>query len=88
MKTIRFTRDLIATGIEPQALVAQLLSLITDIISNSAVSLPGSSTLAGPSDKTLLGSRFQISKFKFTINKQYFQGLTFFFVLDKFQVGQ
>ncbi|XP_077229526.1 protein STICHEL-like [Tasmannia lanceolata] len=44
IKTVRETKELIASGIEPQALVSQLASLITDTLSGDA-----SSSLSGPS---------------------------------------
>ncbi|KAA8528828.1 hypothetical protein F0562_036183 [Nyssa sinensis] len=60
IKTIRYTRELMATGVEPQALVSQLASLITDIFSGAAVA--DSSSSAGPSsNKGLLRGRSQLT---------------------------
>lgn len=45
METIKLTTELIRTGVEPQALVSQLASLIKDLLSNAAATNSRSSSL-------------------------------------------
>ncbi|XP_030515846.2 protein STICHEL-like 4 [Rhodamnia argentea] len=45
METIKLTTELIRTGVEPQALVSQLASLIKDLLSNAATTNSSSSSL-------------------------------------------
>lgn len=54
IKTIRFTKEVMITGgVEPRAVVSQLSSLITDILS-------GTSTVVDSKEKRLLRNRSSI----------------------------
>ncbi|KAK3169165.1 hypothetical protein Dsin_000069 [Dipteronia sinensis] len=60
--TIICTRQLIATGVEAHALVSQLVSLITDTLSNAVILTPESSSLPCTSKyNKLLNSRSQLT---------------------------
>ncbi|KAF5956144.1 hypothetical protein HYC85_009000 [Camellia sinensis] len=62
IKTIRYTRELIATGVEPRALVSQLAYLISDILSGAVVSDSSSSMRSSKDkDKRLSRSRSKLS---------------------------
>ncbi|CAL5383247.1 unnamed protein product [Camellia sinensis] len=65
IKTIRYTRELIATGVEPRALVSQLAYLISDILSGAVVS-DSSSSMRSSKDKD---KRLSRSRSKLTITQ-------------------
>ncbi|XP_057986493.1 protein STICHEL-like 4 [Hevea brasiliensis] len=49
-KTVTIAKELVATGIEAEAIVFQLTSLITDILTCAAITIPNHSAFAGPSE--------------------------------------
>ncbi|KAF2310839.1 hypothetical protein GH714_017554 [Hevea brasiliensis] len=49
-KTVTIAKELVATGIEAEAIVFQLTSLITDILTGAAITIPNHSAFAGPSE--------------------------------------
>ena len=61
IETIRYTRELIVTGVEPQIIVSQLASLVTDILSGTDTADSSSST-GSSKDNRLSRSRSQRSK--------------------------
>ncbi|XP_057987272.1 protein STICHEL-like isoform X2 [Hevea brasiliensis] len=59
-KTIITARELVATGVEAEAIIFQLTSLITDILTGVAINIPTHSAFAGPSkDEELLETESQ-----------------------------
>lgn len=65
VETIRLTRELITTALEPQALVSQLASLIVDILSGAThdvITHPTSVSSRTSKDKLLLRGDSQCCK--------------------------
>ncbi|PSR99472.1 Protein STICHEL-like [Actinidia chinensis var. chinensis] len=60
IETIRYTRELIVTGVEPQIIVSQLASLVTDILSGTDIA-NSSSSMGSSKGNRLLRSRSQLT---------------------------
>ncbi|KAL5713662.1 hypothetical protein ACHQM5_015718 [Ranunculus cassubicifolius] len=61
IKTVKTTRELIASGVHPQSILSQLASLITDILSGAAATATTSSLAGSSKDKRLSTSGSQLS---------------------------
>ena len=62
INTIRHTRELLATGVEPQALLSQLASLITDMLSHAAAAQDSSPPASSSEGTTPLRTGSELSK--------------------------